>query len=158
MKREIERKFIIDPSIDYSSRGKSFPIKQAYLNSHPDRTTRVRLKGNKAYLTIKGKSSDDGLTRFEWEKEISVSVAEELFKLCEPGMISKTRTEIMFEGILIEVDVFHGELAGLYMAEVELESEDQQFNHPTWFEKEVTGDPQYYNSNLSQHGLVKHQL
>lgn len=93
----------------------------------------------------------DGLTRFEWEKEISVSEAELLLRLCEPGVIDKTRHEIPSGKHTIEVDVFHGENEGLIMAEIELERADEQLSLPSWIGKEVTGDERYYNSFLNKH-------
>jgi len=146
--KEIERKFLIDPKLDYLTMGKSFLITQAYLNSDPNRTVRVRIKGDGAFITIKGPSSEDGLERFEWETEIHLNEARELLSLCEPGIIEKTRVEIKNGDTLIEVDIFGGKLSGLYLAEIELKSLDQKFQPPDWFQSEVTGDPQYYNSQL----------
>ena len=146
--KEIERKFLIDPKIDYQSFGKNISIKQGYLSSVPERTVRVRATDDRAYITIKGISSDDGLERFEWEKEISLVEAAALFHICEPGVIEKTRVEIPNGKTTIEVDIFHGKLEGLFIAEIELEDKEQKFESPEWFLEEVTGDPEYYNSNL----------
>jgi adenylate cyclase len=146
--KEIERKFLIDPNVDYKSFGKNTNIKQGYLSSVPERTVRVRATNNTAFITIKGISSDDGLERFEWEKEISIKEAAALFHICEPGVIEKTRVKIPNGETMIEVDIFHGKLEGLFLAEIELESKDQKFDSPEWFLKEVTGESEYYNSNL----------
>lgn len=132
-----------------------YKICQGYLVADPQRTVRVRIKGDKGYLTIKGASTADGLSRFEWEKEIAVSEAEMLLKLCLPGAIEKTRYIIPFGGLTFEVDEFFGENAGLVMAEVELESATQQVSLPEWLGQEVTGDKRYYNSYLSQRPFSK---
>ena len=132
-----------------------YKICQGYLVADPQRTVRVRIKGDKGYLTFKGASTADGLSRFEWEKEIAVSEAEMLLKLCLPGAIEKTRYIIPFGGLTFEVDEFFGENAGLVMAEVELESATQQVSLPEWLGQEVTGDERYYNSYLSQRPFSK---
>jgi len=123
---------------------------QGYLNSKPERTVRVRIKGEKGFLTIKGKSNDSGMSRFEWEKEIPVSEAELLLKLCEPGTIEKLRYEVSFKNHLFEVDEFLGDNEGLLLAEVELTSEEEEFERPSWLGEEVTGNKKYYNSSLSK--------
>lgn len=146
--QEIERKFLVI-SEDYKNQAfKQERISQGYLNSHPERTVRVRIKGETAFITVKGKSSESGLTRFEWEKEIPVQEAEELMKLCEPGKIQKTRYLIQAGEFVFEVDEFSGENTGLTVAEVELHTEDSEFTKPEWLGKEVTGDLRYYNSQL----------
>ncbi|MDT0676402.1 CYTH domain-containing protein [Autumnicola musiva] len=150
MNMEIERKFLVT-SEDYKKESyKSERITQAYLNSHPERTVRVRTKGENAYLTIKGKSSESGLSRFEWEKEISIDDARELMKLAEPDVIDKTRYLIKQGTHIFEVDHFHGRNEGLIIAEVELNSEEEKFEKPAWLGKEVTRDKRYYNSLLSK--------
>ena len=101
-------------------------------------------------LTIKGKSSEDGLSRFEWEKPISKKDAEELLKMCEPGVIDKTRFLIKSENHIFEVDEFYGDNEGLVVAEIELKSKNETFLKPAWLGKEVTGEPKYYNSQLSK--------
>ncbi len=149
--KEIERKFLIatiQPVKELAFR--KTRIIQGYLNSAPERTVRVRVKGEQAYLTIKGKSSESGMSRFEWEKEIPVSEAEALLKLCEPGSIEKVRYEIDFKNHLFEVDEFFGENEGLLLAEVELSSEEEMFDRPSWLGEEVTGNKMYYNSYLSK--------
>lgn len=145
---EIERKFLVTG--DYKrSVYKSEEIIQGYLSSNPQRTVRVRIKGDKAYLTIKGLSSGSGLTRFEWEKEIGVDEAKELIALCEPGMIDKVRHYIHCGGKIFEVDEFRGDNEGLIIAEIELTDEGEAFGKPDWLGKEVTGDKRYYNSYLA---------
>lgn len=150
MSQETERKFIVkgdfSPYVGYSRH-----IMQGYLNSSPDRTVRVRIKGEKGYITVKGPSDEAGLSRYEWEKEIDIADAEELMSLCESGIIDKTRYYVTFEDHLFEVDVFHGENEGLVLAEVELASPDESFACPHWLGDEVTGDVRYYNSYLSAH-------
>lgn len=116
-------------------------IVQGYLNSAPERTVRVRIRDDKGYLTIKGLSDGKGMSRFEWEKEISLPEAEELMRLCEPGIIDKNRHIIEYGGHVFEVDEFFGENAGLIIAEIELSSEDETFGKPQWLGQEVTGDP-----------------
>jgi CYTH domain-containing protein len=127
----------------------NFRIVQGYLNSNPERTVRVRIKGGKGFLTIKGIGNESGMTRFEWEKEITVSEAEALLLLCEKGAIDKIRYNVIFENHLFEVDVFQGENEGLIVAEIELQSENETFSKPNWLGNEVTSDERYYNSFLS---------
>jgi CYTH domain-containing protein len=129
----------------------NFRIVQGYLNSNPERTVRVRIKGGKGFLTIKGIGNESGMTRFEWEKEITVSEAEALLLLCEKGAIDKIRYNVIFENHLFEVDVFQGENEGLIVAEIELQSENETFSKPNWLGNEVTSDERYYNSFLSNH-------
>lgn len=150
MSLEIERKFLVAEGFKPSA-AISFRICQGYLNSSPDRTVRVRIKGEKGYLTIKGLSSESGVSRYEWEKEIPVSEAAELLRLCEPGIIDKTRYLIEVGGHTFEVDVFHGDNEGLIIAEIELSSESEAFTKPSWLGEEVTGDTRYYNSMLMKH-------
>lgn len=147
---EIERKFIVTTTEFIQESIVQNRIVQGYLNSDPNRTVRVRIKGSKAFLTIKGIGNDSGTTRFEWEKEIAVIEAELLLQLCEKGIIDKTRYEIPIGKHTFEVDVFSGENQGLTMAEVELSNENESFEKPKWLGIEVTGDKRYYNSYLSQ--------
>jgi len=150
MNQEIERKFLVTG--DYKSQSvRSFRIVQGYLSSVSGRTVRIRIKGDKGYITIKGKSNESGLSRYEWEKEIPLQEAEELFQLCEPGAIEKTRYEIQVGKHIFEVDEFYGDNTGLTMAEVELESENESYLKPDWLGLEVTGDRRYYNSCLTKH-------
>ena len=128
---------------------------QGYICSDPGRTVRVRVRGDKGFLTIKGQSSEDGLSRFEWEKEIPVSEALELMNLCVSGVIDKTRYLVPYGGYTYEVDVFHGANEGLVLAEIELSDELEAFEKPSWLGEEVTGDMRYYNSMLSLHPFSK---
>jgi len=146
---EIERKYLVT-NCDFIMESKeNFRIVQGYLNSNPERTVRVRIKGGKGFLTIKGIGNESGMTRFEWEKEIKVSEAETLLLLCEKGAIDKIRYNVIFENHLFEVDVFQGENEGLIVAEIELQSENETFSKPNWLGNEVTSDERYYNSFLS---------
>jgi CYTH domain-containing protein len=147
---EIERKFLVNSNAFKKEASKSYTIKQGFLNSHKERTVRVRLKKDKGYLTIKGKSSNDGLSRFEWEKEIPKSEAEALLELCEEGIIDKTRYEVKLGKHTFEIDEFYDDNEGLVIAEVELNSENETFYKPKWLGEEVTGDIKYYNSQLSK--------
>jgi adenylate cyclase len=154
MAQEIERKFMVKG--DYKPFVKeSVRIKQGYLCSNPERTVRVRTKGGKAYLTVKGSTGSSGLSRFEWETEINKEDAEDLLKICGPGLIDKTRNIIEAGSHIYEVDEFYGENAGLVMAEVELESENEDFEKPDWLGREVTGDPKYYNAMLAKKPFTK---
>ncbi len=147
---EIERKFLVTSNSYIKESFKCTRIIQGFLNTHPERTVRVRLKGKQGFLTVKGLSSEDGLSRFEWEKEISKSDTESLLKLCEKGIIDKLRYEVKIGNHIFEVDEFFGENEGLVIAEVELNSEDEEFEKPEWLGEEVTGQNQYYNSQLSK--------
>ena len=111
----------------------------------------MRIRNGKGYLTIKGASDASGLSRYEWEKEIPLNEAEELMKLCEPGVIDKTRYLVRSGRHTFEVDEFYGENEGLVVAEVELTSEDEAFEKPDFIGREVTGDARYYNSQLMKH-------
>ncbi len=148
---EIERKFLVTSEVFKTESHKHTRIIQGFLNTNPERTVRVRIKGDQGFLTVKGKSTNDGLSRFEWEKDISKQDAEALLKLCEKGVIDKVRYEVKMGEHVFEVDVFHEENEGLTVAEVELNHEDDIFKKPNWLGKEVTGDKRYYNSQLSQH-------
>jgi adenylate cyclase len=147
---EIERKFLVkNDSFKKEAFAKNH-IAQGYLSSVPERTVRVRIKGEKGFLTIKGASNDSGLSRFEWEREIPVSEAKSLLLLCEKGVIDKTRFEIKKGNHVFEVDEFYNDNEGLIVAEIELDSENDTFEKPDWLGKEVTGDIRYYNAYLSK--------
>lgn len=147
---EIERKFLV-LSDDYKKNAhKRTLIIQGFLNTHKERTVRVRVKGKKGYLTVKGESSLDGTSRFEWEKDISKTDAEALLNLCEPGIIKKIRYEVKEGNHVYEVDEFHDENLGLVIAEIELNDKLESFEKPKWLGEEVTGDMRYYNSQLSK--------
>ena len=145
--QEIERKFLVVGEFK-SLATKSTRITQGYLSSVPERTVRVRIKGDKGFITIKGIGSDSGASRYEWEKEIPVSEVEELLKICEPGVIDKTRFLVSAGKHTFEVDEFYGDNEGLIVAEVELASESETFEKPVFLGQEVTGDVKYYNSML----------
>ena len=124
---------------------------QGYICSANGRTVRVRIADDKGFLTIKGPTSTSGTTRYEWEKEISLSDAHMLMKLCEGGIINKTRFYVRSESHVFEVDEFHDANRGLILAEVELNSEDEEFVKPEFIGEEVTGDVRYYNLQLMKH-------
>lgn len=146
---EIERKFLVLTNDFKNDASTEKRIVQGYLNSHPERTVRVRIKGEQGFITIKGKGSESGTTRLEWEKEIPASETELLLTLCEKGIIDKIRYEIPYGNHLYEVDEFFGDNAGLIIAEIELDEENETFEKPYWLGKEVTGDERYYNAYLS---------
>jgi len=146
---EIERKFLVTSNDFKKDAFKQTRIIQGFLSTNPKRTVRVRIKGETGFLTVKGKSNDSGLSRFEWEKEISKAEAESLLELCKKGVIDKIRYEIKVGNHIFEVDEFFGDNKGLIIAEVELSDEDETFEKPRWLGQEVTGDKRYYNSQLS---------
>jgi len=147
---EIERKFLVkDDSFKQTARSSS-RIRQGYIFSGHGRTVRVRTRGDQAFLTIKGPSLDGGLSRYEFEKEITQDEATNLFRLCEPGIIDKTRYLVDYAGHTFEVDEFYGDNEGLVMAEIELSSADESFKKPDFIGVEVTGDRRYYNAHLRQ--------
>ena len=150
---EIERKFLVKNNHFTSEAQNQSNIKQGYLSTDPERTVRVRIREDRGYLTIKGVSNSSGISRLEIEQEINKEKAEALFSLCLPFCIDKTRYEILHQGHLWEVDIFHGKHQGLVLAEIELAAEDEVFEKPDWLGQEVTADPKYYNSYLSQHPL-----
>ena len=148
---EIERKFLVRGD-DYKRQAySSSRIQQGYICRGHGRTVRVRIRDDRGYLTIKGPSNADGISRYEFEKEITLDEARHLMALCEPGMIDKTRYLVKSGRHTFEVDEFWGENEGLIMAEVELQSEDEPFEKPDFIGKEVTGDRRYYNGHLSIH-------
>ena len=148
---EIERKFLVVSQDFKETSYKKIHIKQAFLNSNKHRVVRVRTTDVAAFLTIKGISSDNGLSRFEWEKEIPLHEAEELFLLCETPPIEKIRYLVEYEGHVFEVDEFLGVNMGLFLAEVELKKEGESFQTPPWIGVEVSGNKKYYNAELSRH-------
>ena len=147
MAQEIERKFLVKGDFKSFSQ-KQTRISQGYLSSVPERTVRVRIRGEKGFITIKGIGSASGASRYEWEKEITLTEADELLKICEPGMIDKTRYLVNVGTHTFEVDEFYGENQGLIVAEIELGTEDESFEKPGWLGEEVTGDGRYFNSML----------
>ena len=155
MAQEIERKFLVKDN-SFKELAYSFSrIAQGYICSGRGRTVRVRIRDEKGYLTIKGPAGENGLSRYEWEKEIPLDEARELMKLCEPGMIDKTRYLVQSGKHVFEVDEFYGENEGLVVAEVELASEDEYFEKPGFIEEEVTGIAKYYNSFLMKFPYTK---
>ena len=150
MSLEIERKFLVKNEDFKKESYQKKQLQQGYLNSDKNRTVRIRVSDNTAFLTIKGKSNSTGTTRFEWEKEIDKMEAEQLLFLCEPSIINKTRFYIKAENHIFEVDEFYDDNKGLIIAEIELNSENELFKKPLWLGEEVTGDKRYYNSSLSK--------
>lgn len=143
---EIERKFLVK-SPEYKKLGRGIYIRQGFLSTAKDRVVRIRIIGHQAYLTIKG--INKGATRSEFEYEIPGEDAEFMMnELCEKPIIEKYRYRIKAADLIWEVDEFKGLNEGLVVAEIELLSEDQQFDIPDWIGQEVTNDPRYYNSNL----------
>ena len=147
MAQEIERKFLVAGDFKQAA-GNAVRITQGYLSSVPERIVRVRVKGEKGFITVKGIGNDTGASRFEWEKEIPVEDVKELLKICEPGVIDKTRYLVDCGDHTFEVDEFYGDNEGLVVAEVELSDENEEFSRPEWLGEEVTGDKKYYNSML----------
>ncbi len=147
---EIERKFLVKSDAFKAQAFKSIRIVQGFLNRDPERSVRVRIKGDKGVLTVKGKSSNNGLSRFEWEREIEKHEAESLLKLCEPTIIDKIRYEIKVGNHVFEADEFFGDNEGLIIVEIELKYENETFEKPDWLGEEVTGNIKYYNSQLSK--------
>lgn len=145
---EIERKFLVKKDKDYKSRAISCShIKQGYIAAKGT-TVRIRIRDDKGYITIKGPSMNGGLSRYEFEKEISLEEAEQLMRLCEPPVIDKHRYLVEYAGHTFEIDEFHGDNEGLVMAEVELSHEEEAFEKPDFIGPEVTGDRRFYNSHL----------
>jgi len=147
---EIERKFLVLSDAFKKDAQHKFHIAQGYLNSNPERTVRVRIKGESGFITVKGKGNESGTTRFEWETEISLLEAKPLLALCEPGIIDKIRYEVVHGKHVFEVDEFFNENQGLILAELELSDENEAYEMPEWLGREVTNDLRYYNSYLSQ--------
>ncbi len=148
MAQEIERKFLVlDDSFKHEAFSKSH-IQQGYICSERGRTVRVRIRDDRAYLTIKGPSENGGLSRYEFELEIPLEDGKQMMQLCEPGIIDKTRWLVKSGKHTFEVDEFFGDNEGLVVAEVELSYEDEPYKKPHFIGKEVTGDRRYYNSQL----------
>ncbi|WP_417872330.1 CYTH domain-containing protein [Xanthomarina gelatinilytica] len=147
---EIEHKFLVKNNSFKNDAFKKIHIKQGFLNSDKERTVRVRLTDSQGFLTVKGLSGNNGLSRFEWEKEISKTDAEALFELCEKGLIEKTRHLVEIGNHIFEIDEFFGDNEGLIIAEIELNHATELFKKPAWLGEEVTGNIKYYNSQLSK--------
>jgi len=147
---EIERKFLIKSDAFKEKAIKTSRIIQGFLNTDPLRTVRVRIKNNEGIITVKGLSSEDGLKRFEWEKEITKTEAKALLEFCEYSIIDKVRFEVILGDHVYEIDEFYGDNEGLVIAEIELQHENEDFIKPNWLGEEVTGNTKYYNSQLSK--------
>lgn len=147
---EIERKFLVNAPGYRKGATSRLRMVQGFLSADPDRTVRVRCIGDHGFLTIKGRTFDQGTSRPEWEYEIPLREAEELLSLCIPSPVEKVRYQVPCDGHTFEVDEFLGANQGLVLAEVELTDRAEEFTRPAWLGKEVTGDPRYYNSQLSQ--------
>lgn len=155
MAQEIERKFLVKDLSFKEVAYSSSRIAQGYICSSRGRTVRIRIRDEKGYLTIKGPAGENGLSRYEWEKELPLDEAQELMKLCEPGLIDKTRYLVQSGKHVFEVDEFYGDNEGLVVAEVELASEDETFEKPDFIGEEVTGIAKYYNSFLMKFPYTK---
>ncbi len=151
MATETERKFLVRDSSYKELAFSHSRIRQGYICRESGRTVRVRTRDDRAYLTIKGPRQADGLSHYEFEKEIAMDEACELMKLCLPGMVDKTRWLVRHAGHVFEVDEFYGDNQGLVMAEVELKRADEPVELPAFIGKEVTADRRYYNSRLCEH-------
>ncbi len=147
MAQEIERKFLVVGDFKEAAYNHTRII-QGYISATKEHTVRIRIRDDKGFITIKGPSIDNGLSRYEWEKEISLSDAHELMLLCKRGVIDKTRYLVKEDKHTFEIDEFHGENEGLIVAEIELENTTENFVKPSFIGEEVTGDIRYYNSNL----------
>ena len=147
---EIERKYLVTSDSYKHMAVARYHICQGYISREKTGTVRIRITDNKAYLTIKGKPAAGHFARYEWEKEIDVQEAQELMQLCQGTIINKTRWIIPAaeEGLKWEVDEFHGKHEGLTLAEIELTSEEQQVEKPSFVGEDVTSDPRYYNANM----------
>lgn len=150
MHTEIERKFLVLNTNFKKESYQQITIKQGFLNTHKKRTVRIRITDDNAFLTIKGISNKSGLTRFEWEKKITIQDAKSLLKICEHELIEKTRYLVKVDNHIFEVDEFSKSNKGLVIAEIELSTENEVFKKPKWLGKEVTGNKKYYNSLLSK--------
>ena len=145
MAKEIEKKFLLKND-DWRKNASGTYYKQGYLSTKKERTVRVRINNDKAFLTIKGPSK--GASRLEFEYEIPSQDAMEILDLCEKPIIEKIRYIVVDKGLTWEIDEFEGVNKGLILAELELTNEDQEFDLPEWIGDEVTGNPDYYNANL----------
>lgn len=151
---EIERKFLVAGDFKLVAT-RYYKIIQGYLSTVPERSVRVRIIGDQAWLNVKGIGNSTGTTRFEWETEISVKDAAELIKICEPGVIEKFRYVVPFKNHTFEVDEFVGDNSGLIIAEIELGSEDESYEKPPWLGREVTGESKYYNAMLMKNPYIR---
>jgi adenylate cyclase len=146
---EIERKFLVKDTGYREAATSRIHLVQGFLSTDPDRTVRIRCIGEQGFITIKGRTFGHGTSRAEWEYDIPVEEARELLSICLPTTIEKTRYQVPVGEHTFEVDEFLNENLGLVLAEVELSAEAEDFPHPSWLGEEVTGKPEYYNSQLS---------
>ena len=147
MATETERKFLVKSEFRHLA-VREIKIIQSYLSIDAEKTIRLRIADDKAFLTVKSRPQKNSITRNEWEVEIKVRDAEEMMQICLPGRIVKTRYLVPAGKHTFEIDVFHEKNEGLVIAEIELAFDDEQFEKPSWLGEEVTGLPQYYNANL----------
>jgi len=147
MYKEIERKFLVKGEFIHQAKEKTSII-QKYLSVDKEKSVRIRIAGDRAFLSVKSSIRGNSIIRNEWEFPISVSDAKEIMKICLPGKIEKTRYIVPSGHHIFEVDVFHDKNEGLIIAEIELSSENEYFDRPEWLGEEVTGKPEYYNANL----------
>jgi adenylate cyclase len=148
MATETERKFLIRSEEFRLQSVKEIEITQTYISIDPDKTIRLRIADDKAYITIKSRLQEHTISRSEWEFEIPVADARDMMQICLPGKVVKTRYHVPSGKHVVEVDVFHDKNQGLIIAEIELDSDDEDFEKPEWLGEEVTGDARYYNANL----------
>lgn len=148
---EIERKFLVTNDSFIQEAYSCLHIKQGYLSLEPNKTVRVRISGDRGFLTIKGKRSSNGLSRYEWEQEIDIDDANEMMALCGEEVIDKRRYLVDYHEHIFEVDVFEGDNKGLVVAEIELSEEEEHFDRPQWLGVEVSHDKRYHNSRLIQY-------
>lgn len=146
---ETERKFLVKDDSYKEAATEHIRMTQGYICNESGRTVRIRKAGRKGWLTIKGPSTDDGLSRFEWETALSEEDTDRLLKLCSTGLIDKVRHIVPYGGHRFEVDEFLGDNLGLTVAEIELQDPEEPFSRPEWLSEEVTGDRRYYNSMLA---------
>jgi adenylate cyclase len=147
MATETERKFLVKSEFKHLA-VREIKIIQSYLSIDAEKTIRLRIADDKAFLTVKSRPQKNSITRNEWEVEIKVRDAEEMMQICLPGRIVKTRYLVPSGKHTFEIDVFHEKNEGLVIAEIELTFDDEHFEKPSWLGEEVTGLPQYYNANL----------
>lgn len=149
MAQEIERKYLVTSDCYKQLAVARYHIVQGYISREKTAIVRIRIADDRAFLTIKGKPAAGHLARYEWEKEIDVTEAKELMKLCQGTIIDKTRWIVPAEqGLKWEVDEFHGKHAGLTVAEIELAYEEQTYEKPDFIGEDVTSDARYYNANM----------
>jgi CYTH domain-containing protein len=147
---EIERKFLVKGEFKHLALSSNY-IVQGYLFADKNKSIRVRLRGDKGYITIKSTLENSAITRNEWEYEIPAPQVNEMLRICEPGIIEKTRYVVNYKNLVVEVDEFYGDNEGLVIAEIELACENQLFEKPDFLGEDVTEDPRYLNAELSKH-------